>query len=303
MDRPAPAAASGTAVRAAGRRLPRLLGGDAISSVALVLMAGAVLLAVAAPFVCPQDPYDLAQIDILDSFVPPFSRSGAGMLYLFGTDDQGRDIFSAIAFGLRISLAVALTATLGAVAIGTSIGLAAAYFGDPLDSLLMRIADMQLAFPAVLIALMLLALLGSGSDKVVVAIMAVQWAAYARTVRSVALVEQGKEYVEAARCLGYSTMRVLFVHILPNCLAALSVVVIVQIAAAVLIEATLSFLGLGVPITSPSLGMLIANGYPFMLSGRFWMTIYPGLTLVLLIFSMNALGERLRSAANPRERR
>ncbi|MGE0714661.1 MAG: ABC transporter permease [Alphaproteobacteria bacterium] len=286
-----------------GRGVARLAGGSTVAAVALPVLAAIVALAVAAPLVVPQNPYDLAQIDILDSFIPPFSRGGGGQLYLFGSDDQGRDILSAIAYGLRISLAVPLAATLGALAIGTTLGLAAAYFGDPLDSVLMRAADMQLAFPAVLIALVLLALLGSGSDKVVIAIMAVQWAAYARTVRSVALIEQSKEYVEAARCLGYSTARVIFLHILPNCLAALSVVAIVQLAAAVLIEATLSFLGLGVPITSPSLGMLIANGYPFMLSGRFWMTIYPGLTLVLLIFSMNALGERLRALANPRERR
>jgi peptide/nickel transport system permease protein len=280
------------------RRL--FFGGDVVTlaSVAILFVAG--FACTIGPYFCPQNPYDLSQLFITNSLIPPLSTDFEGNVYVLGTDDQGRDVLSAIVYGLRTSVVVAISATIGALLIGITVGLVASYFGDPLDSLLMRIVDLQLAFPSILIALVLLSLFGAGIEKVIAAIIAVQWASYARTVRSVGVAERKKEYIEAVRCLGFSEWRIMFVHLLPNCLTPLSVVVIVQMAAAILLEATLSFLGLGVPVTSPSLGMLIANGYSFMLRGDYWLTLYPGLTLMLVIFSMNAVGNRLRALRDPR---
>ncbi|NKB59554.1 MAG: ABC transporter permease subunit [Alphaproteobacteria bacterium] len=228
------------------------------------------------------------------------SRNSDGFLFLLGTDDQGRDVFSAILYGLRISLGVAFLSTAIAFLLGTAIGLISAYLGGRVDAFLMRIVDMQLSFPAVLIALMLVALVGTGIDKVIIAIIAVQWARYARTVRGSALVEREREYIEAVECLAFSRSRIMFVHILPNCMAPLSILATVEIASAISIEATLSFLGVGLPITQPSLGLLIANGYPFMLSGNYWLSIYPGLVLIALMVAVNIIGDRMRELINPR---
>ena len=270
---------------------------------AIGLLGITILAALFAPWIAPQDPYDLAQLYILDARLPPLTRNADGTLFLLGTDDQGRDVFSAILYGLRISLGVAFVATAIAVVLGTSIGLLSAYAGGRTDAVLMRIVDMQLSFPAVLIALMLVALLGTGIEKVTIAIVAVQWARYARTVRGAAMVEREREYVEAARCLAYSPSRVMFRHILPNCMAPLSILATVEVASAISIEATLSFLGVGLPITQPSLGLLIANGYPFMLSGNYWLSIYPGLVLIAVIIAINIVGDRLREVLNPRSER
>lgn len=270
------------------------------ATISLAVMAIAVLCAMLAPWIAPQNPYDLAQLSILDSRLPPMSRGADSTLFILGTDDQGRDLFSAILYGLRISLGVAFIATALAVFLGTSLGLIAAHMGGRVDALLMRIVDMQLSFPAVLIALMLVALVGTGIDKVIIAIVAVQWARYARTVRASALVEREREYVEAARCLAFGSPRVMFVHILPNCMGPLSILATVEIASAISIEATLSFLGVGLPITEPSLGLLISNGYPFMLSGNYWLSIYPGVVLIVLMVSVNIIGDRLRELINPR---
>ena len=270
------------------------------ATVALAVLTIAVVCALFAPWIAPQDPYDLAQLFILDSRLPPMSRNPDGVLFLLGTDDQGRDVFSAILYGLRISLGVAFLATATAFVLGTTIGLISAYLGGRIDGLLMRLVDMQLSFPAVLIALMLVALVGTGIDKVVIAIVAVQWARYARTVRSSALVEREREYIEAVRCLAFSRPRIMFVHILPNCMAPLSILATVEVASAISIEATLSFLGVGLPITQPSLGLLISNGYPFMLSGNYWLSIYPGLVLIGLMVAVNIIGDRLRELINPR---
>lgn len=270
---------------------------------AIGLLGITVLAALFAPWIAPQDPYDLAQLYILDARMPPLTRNAEGMLFLLGTDDQGRDVFSAVLYGLRISLGVAVVATAIAVVLGTSIGLLSAYLGGRTDAVLMRIVDMQLSFPAVLIALMLVALLGTGIEKVTIAIVAVQWARYARTVRGAAMVEREREYVEAARCLAYGPPRIMFRHILPNCMAPLSILATVEVASAISIEATLSFLGVGLPITKPSLGLLIANGYPFMLSGNYWLSIYPGLVLIAVIIAINIVGDRLREVLNPRSER
>ncbi len=225
------------------------------------------------------------------------------MTYWLGTDDQGRDMLSAIFYGLRISLGVGVAATLAALALGLTVGLLAAYFGGHVDSMIMRIVDMQLSFPAILIALVLLALLGQGVDKIVIALVAAQWAYYARTVRSAALVERRKEYIEAASCLGLSPGRIVFRHLLPNCLPPLIVVATVQVAAAIALEATLSFLGLGLPITEPSLGLLISNGYTYLLSGKYWISFFPGIALLITIVSINLVGDQLRDVLNPRLQR
>jgi peptide/nickel transport system permease protein len=287
--------------------LRRILADFAASKLALagfVALALIILLAVFAPLVSPQNPYDLAQLDITDARLEPGAKSTSGALtYWLGTDDQGRDMLSAIFYGLRTSIGVGVIATVLALAIGMSIGLIAAFAGGKIDALIMRIADIQLSFPAILIALILLALLGQGVDKIIIALVAVQWAYYARTVRGAALVERGKEYVEAARCLALSPARIVMRHLLPNCLPPLIVVATVQVAAAIALEATLSFLGLGLPITEPSLGLLIANGFSYLLSGKYWISFFPGLALLLTIVSINLVGDQLRDVLNPRLQR
>ena len=267
---------------------------------ALVLLAIIVLAALSAPLISPQNPYDLAQLDILDAKLAPGAKGVDGKVFALGTDEQGRDMLSAILYGLRISLSVGVISTVIALTLGTAIGLIAGYAGGAVDALVMRIVDLQLSFPAILIALVLLAVLGQGVDKIVIALVTVQWAYYARTVRSTALVEKRKEYVDAALCLAYSRWRILYRHILPNCLPPLIVVATVQVAHAIALEATLSFLGLGMPITSPSLGLLIANGYAHLLSGRYWMSFFPGVALLVTIVAINLVGDHLRDVLNPR---
>jgi len=274
-----------------------------VAAFGLVLLGCIVLLALFAPLVSPQDPYDLAQLDIVDARLPPGSTSASGGTYWLGTDDQGRDMLSAIFYGLRISLAVGAASTLLALVIGLTFGLIAAYLGGRIESLIMRIVDIQLSFPAILIALILIAVLGQGTGKVIAALVTIQWAYYARTVRGAALVERRKEYVEAARCLALPPLRIVFRHLLPNCLPPLIVVATVQVAAAIALEATLSFLGLGLPITEPSLGLLIANGYQYLLSGKYWISFFPGIALLLTIVSINLVADQLRDVLNPRLQR
>jgi peptide/nickel transport system permease protein len=268
----------------------------------LVLLAAILTVALAAPLISPQNPYDLAQLDVMDGRLPPGAKTEGGTFWL-GTDDQGRDMLSAIFYGLRISLTVGVVSTVVALALGLALGLAAAYFGGRTEIVIMRIADIQLSFPAILIALILLAVLGQGLLKIIAALVTVQWAYYARTVRSAALVEKRKEYIEAAHCLALPPSRIVFRHLLPNCLPPLIVVATVQVAAAIALEATLSFLGLGLPITEPSLGLLIANGYQYLLSGKYWISFFPGVALLLTIVSINLVADQLRDVLNPRLQR
>ena len=268
----------------------------------LLLLALVVVVALAAPLIAPQNPYDLAQLDVLDAGMPPGSKGAGGMTFWLGTDGQGRDMLSAIFYGLRISLVVGVTATLIALAVGLVVGLAAAYAGGRVDTILMRLVDIQLSFPAILIALILIAVLGQGTGKVIAALVTVQWAYYARTVRGAALVEMRKDYIEAARGLALSPLRIVLHHLLPNCLPPVLVVATVQVAAAIALEATLSFLGLGLPVTEPSLGLLIANGYQYLLSGRYWISFFPGVALVATIVGINLVGDQLRDIQNPRLR-
>jgi peptide/nickel transport system permease protein len=299
-----PAAGAGVAEETPFRRIAADFASSKIALFGLVLFTLIVLCALFAPLISPQNPYDLAQLDVLDSRLEPGARSGDGkQVFWLGTDDQGRDMLSAIFYGLRISIGVGVTATLCALALGLTMGLTAAFFGGRVDGFIMRIVDIQLSFPAILIALILLALLGQGIDKIIIALIAVQWAYYARTVRGAALVERSKEYMEAARCLALPASRIVFKHLLPNCLPPLIVVATVQVAAAIALEATLSFLGLGLPITEPSLGLLISNGFTYMLSGKYWISFFPGVALLATIVSINLVGDQLRDVLNPRLQR
>jgi peptide/nickel transport system permease protein len=268
--------------------------------VGLVLLVASVGAALLAPFIAPQNPYDLSQLDIMDNMLAPGEALASGKTSWLGTDDQGRDMLSAILYGTRISLAVGIASVVIACAVGASVGVLAAYAGGRVETLVMRFVDLQLSFPAILVALVLLAVFGRGVDKVVIALVLVQWAYYARTVRGSALVEKRREYIEAARCLALPKARIVFRHLLPNCLPPLIVVATVQVAHAIALEATLSFLGVGVPVTEPSLGMLIAKGYQYLLSGKYWISTFPGVALVILIVAINLVGDRLRDVLNPR---
>ncbi len=292
-----------TAVETPLRRIASDFVANPMAVFGLALLGAIVATALLAPLISPQNPYDLAQLDVMEARLPPGSPSPAGGTFWLGTDDQGRDMLSAIFYGLRISLMVGAISTAIALTIGLAMGLCAAYFGGRTEALIMRIADIQLSFPAILIALILLAVLGQGTFKIIAALVTVQWAYYARTVRSAALVERRKEYVEAARCLALSPARIVFGHLLPNCLPPLLVVATVQVAAAIALEATLSFLGLGLPITEPSLGLLIANGYQYLLSGKYWISFFPGIALLLTIVSINLVADQLRDVLNPRLQR
>ena len=274
-----------------------------IAVAALAVVVIVVLLAVFAPLVAPQDPYDLAKLTLRDARRPPGFVGAAGYVHWLGTDAQGRDMFSAILFGLKISLQISVTAGGIALTLGATLGAAAAFLGGRTEALIMRIIDLQLSFPAILLALVLAAILGQGKTQLTIALIAAQYAYFARTAHGAAVTERSKEYIEAALSLPLPARTVIFRHILPNCLPPLIVVATVQIANAIALEATLSFLGLGLPPTEPSLGLLIANGFQYMLSGRYWISIYPGIALVALIIAVNLVGDQIRDQFNPRLKR
>ncbi|HSA88822.1 MAG TPA: ABC transporter permease [Burkholderiales bacterium] len=282
------------------RRLAREFFSSWVATGAFALLLGIVVLALFAPLLAPQNPYDLAKVTVLDARLEPGARGSAGFVMWLGADGAGRDMWSAMLYGLRISLGVGVASGVIALALGTAIGLLAAYRGGWLDALIMRLVDLQLSFPAILVALILVAILGRGADKVMIALILVQWAYYARTVRGSALVERRKEYIEAAHCLALPPRRIVFRHLLPNVVAPMIVVGTLQTAHAISLEATLSFLGVGLPLTEPSLGLLIANGFEYMLSGKYWISFYPGLALLATIMSINLVGDRLRDVLNPR---
>jgi peptide/nickel transport system permease protein len=270
------------------------------------------LAALAAPWLAPHDTYNVASLNLMDAFRPPAWADGGDPSFLLGTDDQGRDMLSAIMFGLRISLLVGFASVVLAALVGTVLGLLSGYLGGALDSVIMRIADIQLTFPAILIALMIDGIVGSilspavqREFKIYVLIMAIaasQWVNFARTVRGSTMVEKNKEYVQAAKVIGVHPVLIMLRHVLPNVLGPVLVIATLSLAIAVLTEATLSFLGVGVPVTRPSLGTLIRIGNDFLFSGDWWMTIFPGVALVLLVLAVNLLGDWLRDALNPRLR-
>jgi peptide/nickel transport system permease protein len=272
-----------------------------IAAIGFLLLTLIVVAAIFAPWLSPQDPYDLSRLDVMDSRMEPGQQSADGQLkFLLGTDEQGRDMLSAILYGIRISVMVGVASTLIALVLGLTLGLLAGYSGGRLESFIMRVADIQLSFPPILIALILLALTGQGVGKIIIALVAVQWAYYARTARSAALVERKKEYIEAATALGLSPARIMLRHLLPNCLPPLIVIAALQVASAISLEATLSFLGLGLPVTEPSLGLLIANGFQYLLSGKYWISFFPGVALLLTVVAINLVADQLRDVLNPR---
>jgi peptide/nickel transport system permease protein len=270
---------------------------------ALAVVATIALVALSAPLIAPQNPYDLASLVLMDARRPPGFVGSGGYVHILGTDAQGRDLYSAILYGLRISIQIGVAAGTVALVLGAVLGTMAAYFGGRIEAFIMRIVDLQLSFPAILLALMLSALLGKGMTQLVAALVTAQYAYFARTAHGAAAVERGKEYVEAALSTPLPAHTVVFRHILPNCLPPLIVVATVQIANSIALEATLSFLGLGLPPTEPSLGMLIANGFQYMLSGRYWISIYPGIALIVLIVAINLVGDQVRDQLNPRLKR
>jgi peptide/nickel transport system permease protein len=271
-----------------------------IATAAVAVFAVILFVAIFAPWISPQDPYDLMVVDVMNSRMQPGEKSLDGMTFVLGSDGAGRDMLSAIFYGLRTSLGVGVMSAIIALCIGMTVGLSAAYFGGRTDSFVMRIVDLQLSFPAILIALILLSILGKGVDKIIIALVIAQWAYYARTVRASALVERRKEYIEAATCLALSHRRIVFRHLLPNVLPPLIVVGTLQTAHAISLEATLSFLGVGLPQTEPSLGLLISNGFEYMLSGKYWISFFPGIALLVTIVSINLVGDQLRDVLNPR---
>jgi peptide/nickel transport system permease protein len=274
-----------------------------VALVAVIIVLVIVLLALLAPLVAPQDPYDLASLTLRDARRPPGYVGTQGYTHLLGTDAQGRDLLSAILYGLRISLQMGLVAGAIAFTLGATIGTTAAYLGGRVEAVLMRIIDLQLSFPAILLAFVLAALLGQGRWPLTAALVAAQYAYFARTAHGAAVAERQKDYVEAALSTPLPGRTVVLRHILPNCMAPLLVVGTVQVASAISLEATLSFLGVGLPPTEPSLGMLISNGFQYMLSGRYWISIYPGVALIVLIIAINLVGDQIRDQLNPRLRR
>jgi peptide/nickel transport system permease protein len=276
--------------------------------VALLCVGGAVL----APLVAPHDPFDLASLNLIDAFKPPAWSELGDATYPLGTDNQGRDMLSAILYGARVSLLVGFAAVVFSMTLGVALGLLAGYLGGRVDSLLMRVADIQLTFPSILIALLVdgvvrAALPREAHDQialfvVIFAIGISNWPQFARTVRGSTLVERNKEYVQAARVIGLPPFRIMASHVLPNVLGPVLVIATLNLGFAILAEATLSFLGVGVPPTQPSLGTLIRIGNDFLFSGEWWITIFPGVALIVMVLSVNLLGDWLRDALNPKLR-
>ena len=283
-----------------------------ITVASAIVAAICILGAVAAPLIAPHNPFDLASLNLSDAFKPPSWNEEGAREYVLGTDDQGRDVLSAIMYGARVSLLVGLSATIFATLLGVSLGLLAGYLGGVVDGLLMRICDIQLTFPSILVALLVDGIVRAALPRevhdqialfvVIFAIGISEWPKFARTVRGSTLVERNKEYVQAARVIGVPKLRIMVSHVLPNVLGPVLVVATLNLGLAILSEATLSFLGVGVPPTQPSLGTLIRIGNDFLFSGEWWITIFPGLALIAMVLSVNLLGDWLRDALNPKLR-
>ena len=283
-----------------------------VTIVAAILLAVCLIGAIFAPWLAPHNPFDLKTLNLMDALTPPAWIEGGKSTFLLGTDDQGRDLLSAIMFGSRVSLLVGIVSVIFAMLIGVSLGLLAGYAGGKTEAFIMRVADVQLSFPAILIALLIsgvarAAFPGHAQDTLaivvlIIAISAANWVQYARTVRGSTLVEKNKEYVQAARVIGIHPLAIMFKHVLPNAMGPVLVIATINIATAIITEATLSFLGVGVPPTEPSLGTLIRVGNDFMFSGEWWVTVFPGAMLVVMVLSVNLLGDWLRDALNPKLR-
>ncbi len=283
-----------------------------VTMIAAFITALFFLGALFAPWLTPQNPFNPIELDLMNSFYPPAWLEGSDPRFLLGTDDQGRDIYSAILYGSRISLTVGIISVIFAAVLGIGLGLLAGYVGGRTDTIIMRIADVQLTFPAILIALLINGVVNASFPELdreksafgvlVVSIGLSFWVQYARTVRSSTLVEKNKEYVQAARLIGIHPILIMIRHVLPNVLGPVLVILTINLALAVITEATLSFLGVGIPVTQPSLGTLIRIGNDFLFSGEWWVTIFPGIALAALVLAVNLLGDWLRDALNPRLR-
>ncbi|MCP5083986.1 MAG: ABC transporter permease [Alphaproteobacteria bacterium] len=283
-----------------------------VTVVAGIISFGFVFIALFAPWIAPSNPYDMTGISVLNAFLPPVWMEGGDSRFLLGTDSVGRDILSTIMYGSRISLGVGVAAVFFAATLGISLGLISGYIGGRTDAAIMRVAEIQLSFPDILIALLIdgiiRSILGPGTHGniafivVISAISLAYWVQFARTVRSTTMVEKGKEYVQAARVAGKSPGYIMFKHLLPNVMGPVLVIATINLALAIVTEATLSFLGVGLPPTQPSLGTLIRVGNDFLFSGEWWITIFPGITLAIMGLSVNLLGDWLRDALNPKLR-
>jgi peptide/nickel transport system permease protein len=299
-------------------RLKRFLGShfwhsfktDRVAQISFLLFLTAVIMALCAPIIAPFDPYDLAAIDIMDSEIPPSWEEGGDPRFWFGTDAQGRDIWSTVLYGTRVSLMIGICAVLLQAFLGIIFGLTAGYIGGRVDSVLMRMADIQLSFSTLMVAIIVLAIFraGFGADfykevavfMLILVIGIAEWPQYARTIRASVLAEKEKEYVDAARVMGLPSLRIMFRHILPNTLSPILVISTVQVANAIISEASLSFLGLGMPVSQPSLGSLISSGFAYILSGSWWISVIPALVLISIVLVMNLLGDWLRDVLNPK---
>ena len=283
---------------------------DKVAMFSFAIFVALLAAALFSPLIAPHNPYDLATIDILDSELPPSWQDMGDERFLLGTDVQGRDIFSTILYGSRVSLIIGLGAVALQLVIGIAVGLSAGYFGGRIDNLLMRFADVQLSFSTMMVAIIVSAVFQAtlGAEfygqyavlMLVIIIGIAEWPQYARTIRATVLAEKKKEYVEAAQVMGFKSMRIMFRHILPNCLSPILVISTVQVANAIMSEAALSFLGLGMPVDKPSLGSLISMGFSYIFSGSWWITAFPGIYLVLLVLVINLLGDWLRDVFNPK---
>lgn len=271
-----------------------------VMTVSKLLLVSYILVAIAAPLIAPQNPYDPLQIFGWEASSPPGTLGSGGYLYLLGTDGLGRDIVSTILYGLRISLVVSIVSSALAALIGLTAGVSAAYFGKWVDVAIMRLVDLQLSLPTILIALIAIVTLGPGIDRIILALVVAQWATYARIARGVALSEVKKPYMDAARLMRLPTSRILFRHLLPNSIGPAITLIPIEVGHAVALEATLSFLGLGVPIDKPSLGSAVANGFQYLMTGQYWISLFPGLALFGLIASINLFGEDVRRSLDPR---
>ena len=270
----------------------------AIAGAAIVLLV--ILIAVVGPQFTVQNPYNMAELDLGDAYKPPFWLEGGDPTFLLGTDQQGRDMVSAMVYGSRVSLVIGLLGTLMASGIGIVLGLISGYFGGKVDALIMRFADVQLSFPSMLIALFLMSMLGRSITNILLSLMLVGWVRYARTVRGETLRVKKCEYIEATHVIGLPNWRILYKHVLPNVFASIVVLSTIQVGGFILTEATLSFLGLGVPISRPSLGMLCNDGFTVLYSGLWWVSILPGLYIMIIVFGINLLGDFLRDEMNPK---
>ena len=265
-----------------------------------VIVLTILLVALAGPFFAPQNPYDVGSLSLMDAYKPPMWQEGGDPRFFFGTDSQGRDVLSLLIYGSRISLFIGVVGTFCSCAVGITLGLIAGYFGGRVDAVIMRFADILLSFPDILIALFIMTMFGRGVDKLLIVFTILGCVSYIRTVRAEVLSVKQMEYVDAARVIGLPNLRIILRHVLPNVMTTIIVLSTMKVGGLVLSEATLSFLGAGVPVTEPSLGMLVKNGFDVLFSGYWWIAVLPGLYIMLLVFGINLLGDFLRDEFNPK---